>query len=127
MANKSKTSPKNTKRPDYWSTFVPGDMSDAQKADCKVWEMWEIRSDEILTSLCEAGYKISVKLGGRGDGYTCIVAPADPDHQDSGWMLSGRGSTPLKAIKQACYRHFVLYDGVWPKYDVNAGPEQFDD
>lgn len=115
------------RREDFWSKFVPGDLTDNEKADVKAWSHWDEAYSDMLDALGNDGIKFSVKLDGRGQGFICFLQPAAQGHRFDGWMLSGRGSTAFKALRQACWRHFVLYDTEWPLVDKEFSPDDFGD
>lgn len=126
---KARSAPQKTPKgpKNYGTQFVPGEMTDSDKLDCKAWTVWDERADDLLVTLADGEYRVSVKRDGNGVGYLCFINCPESGHVHSGWTLSGRGSTPLKAIKQACYRHFVLFDGEWPMVSRSFGPDDFND
>lgn len=111
----------------YSLDFVPGDLTDVEKRACKTWEAWEESADDIVFKALSEGYKISVKLDKGGSGFLCIVQAGSAECGNQGLMLSGRGSTWNKAIKQALYRHYVALDGEWPTREEWAASNVHDD
>jgi hypothetical protein len=58
------------------------------------------------------GYKLSLRFDVRNDCYAAwLIAPNSGVNK--GYILSGRGSTPVKAFKQLFYIHFVLLERNW--------------
>lgn len=51
----------------------------------------------------------------------------DPKHADYGIFLSGRGSDPLKALKQALYIHYTVTDGDWSSWLEKPANQEIDD
>lgn len=125
---RNRPNPTSTKsRPSWYSKFVPGDLTDDEKKACKVWSAWDDDPDTVITRLIDTHYKVTVKDDSRSKGYVAFITPDGDGHTFAGWMLGGRGSSPLKAIKQACYRHFVSLDEVWPAYSDDDERADFDD
>lgn len=72
--------------------------------------------DDTLVAMCHDGYKFKLSFDAFNDCYSCFVLPGDGS-ANAGWILTGRGSTPLKALKQALYIHSVVLEADW--VDVN--------
>jgi hypothetical protein len=106
--------------------FVKYWMSKAELAACKASEFPIGDLETTLIHLCESGYKTSVSWDDYSDAFAAYLACNNPQDENYGWCLSGRGSTPVKALKQACYQHFVLFDKVWPKL-LEASRAEIDD
>jgi len=83
------------------------------------------RLDSGLLNLLRDGYKVTLRFDERNDCYACwIVAPDNSPNK--GAILSGRGSTPAKAAKQALYIHYVMLEGIWVD-DHGLKPDEIDD
>lgn len=68
--------------------------------------------DDALLKLCEEGYRVTLRYDDRSEAFACWVNPTGEDHPNNGLTLSGRGSSPLRALKQALYIH-QLFEGDW--------------
>ena len=125
---KGKTSPDSTSsKPAYAMRFVPGALTTEQKAQCKAWKQGDENLGPMNVDMIANGYKLSLMSDSQGPGYLCIIQPKDKEHRHYGWMLSGRGSTPEKALKQALFRHYVIFDGDWPMDPNQLSSEDYDD
>lgn len=93
--------------------FINVPLSAEQKAELRAWlpDFGEI--DDALLKTCESGYKITLRFDDRNECFACWLSPVDPGNANTGLILSGRGSTPLKAVKQALYIHNRLFEGDW--------------
>ena len=95
--------------------FVRLELNEAQKAECKAWcsELGEL--DAIVGQFIDDGYRVSVKYDSYSSAYGSFgqLATDDGKHQNSHLVLTGRGSTPLKAIKQMLYKHVHILEGSW--------------
>jgi hypothetical protein len=107
--------------------FVPGDLTDVERKQCKDWPIWGERSDDMLANLLDNGYTLSIKPDTRGGGYMAFITANTAGHAYAGWVLSGRGSTPLKSLKQACFRHYVMLDEVWEVGGADTGEFDYQD
>jgi len=94
------------------SEFINYPLSAEQKKEIKAWHPDLEEIDDLLLKLCEAGYRITLRYDDRSSAFAAWVNPSGEDNPNNGFTLSGRGSTPLKAIKQALYIH-NLFEGDW--------------
>lgn len=92
--------------------FINFPLSAEQKREIKAWSPSFDDLDDLLLKLSEAGYRVSIRYDDRNEAFACWFNPTKDDHPNAGLTLSGRGSTPLKAVKQALYIH-NLFDGDW--------------
>lgn len=111
----------------YDSEFVSADLTDAEKALCKVWGEWEVDPDALLESVLGDGLRLTLKDDPATGGFLVFLNPVGDTHPYVGWVLSGRGSTPVKAIKQACFRHLVQLKRKWPLVSKSTARTEFDD
>lgn len=100
--------------------------SDEQKA-CKAWEAFVDRADDMLAAWLDAGGKVSARYDEFNRSYACWLIPSDGDTGKAGLILSGRGSTPMKALKQAFFKHYVVFEEEWPAEIDTRGPIDIDD
>lgn len=78
--------------------------------------------DDSLQRLLGQGYKLSIKFDERNDAFVSwIIAPDGGENK--GYILPGRGSTALKAIRQALYIHHVILQGLWAGHEVQDARE----
>jgi hypothetical protein len=85
---------------------------------------------EILSSvdsLLDDGYRLSVKFDEYSNCYSAFLQPIKPEGKNGGFILTGRGSSVLKAIKQCLYKHFVCLEGDWSEYVERRGETIIDD
>lgn len=110
MNKSSNKSPKSGFEP---AQFINVPLSPEQKAEIKAWLNSLEELDDALLKTCDSGYKVTIRYDDRNECFAAWIAPIDPGHANSGFILSGRGSTPLKAFKQAYYIHAHLFEGDW--------------
>jgi hypothetical protein len=97
-----------------------------QKKEIKAWLPTFDEIDNLLLKLCEEGYRVTLRFDDRNDAFACWINPTGDEHLNAGLTLSGRGSTPLKALKQALYIH-NLFEGDWANNYAQFKQEDLDD
>jgi len=121
-----KSSSKSSKTQFTQSEFINFPLSAEQKREIKAWTPTFEDIDNELLKLTEAGYRVTLRWDERSEAHACWVNPTGEDHSNAGLTLSGRGSTPLKALKQALYID-RLFDGDWAGNYKSFKEEELDD
>jgi len=107
--------------------FVLYELNKDQTAECKS----QPNDAETLFGAMEAmitdGYAFSLKTDSYSGGIGCWVRHTDPDHANGGLILSGRGSTALKALKQVLFKHHICMAGLWTEYAERRDSDFIDD
>jgi hypothetical protein len=109
MAQKNKAKPNASFSQ---SEFINYPLSAEQKKEIKAWQPTFEEIDDSMLKIAEQGYRLTLRWDERSEAFACWINPSGEDHPNTGLTLSGRGSTPLKAFKQALYIH-NLFDGDW--------------
>jgi hypothetical protein len=107
--------------------FINWSLSDDERAACKAWALSLEDYDNALISLVEAGYKITISYDNYRSCFTCSVVATPDAKSNQGYILAGKGSTPLKAAKQALYIHFHIMGEDWAAYSTATAAEELDD
>jgi len=95
--------------------FVNYELPDEERRRFKAW--LHENAGEIYTfldKLIDDGYGFSCKWDEYGDCAAAFIQCKKDGNPNKGWLLTGRGSTALSAIGGVLYRHYVLFEGVWP-------------
>lgn len=104
-----------SKNGDGGAKFLNYDFSEAEK---KKFKEWAVRNAEeligLLDRLIDDGYHLSVKFDSYNQCVGAFIICRDPKSENSGWILTGRGSGVLGAVMGALYRHYVLFEAQWP-------------
>lgn len=90
--------------------WVNYNLSDEQKAELKAQNF---NLDNALVRLTEEDMKVTISFDSYNECYACFLIPKSQTDPNFGAILSGRGSTPAKAVKQACYIHWNIFDRNW--------------
>jgi len=109
------------------ATFINWSLTKEQKAEIKAFVMNVDDYDDFLTRLTDTHHKITVSEDKFNDCYSASIVPTAENKINKGYILSGKGSTPLKAVKQACYIHFTVFEGDWSSYSSQTGRAEIDD
>lgn len=107
--------------------FVNYELTKDEKTRCKAWLPTLEEHEDALLKFCESGYKISVKWDDYSNSYAAFAQATQPDDDNFGLLLTGRGSTPHRAVKQALYKHFMVFDLQWGGYAERRDIEELDD
>lgn len=94
-------------------TFVNYELTKEQKEACKVWDFVLKDFSSAMDKLIESAYKVTLGYDAYNRCFSAFVVPVGAEHEHAGLILPGRGSTVMKAFKQACYKHYVLFDENW--------------
>jgi len=96
--------------------FVQYELDETQRAACKGWDL---DGDDLwleVLALLDTGYSVSVRYDETSTAYACFVTVRGNDqHSNAGLILTGRGSTPGKAVKQAIFKHKAI-DATWLQF-----------
>lgn len=112
MPNKNGMKPKDRAiaKKDNGISWVNYTLSAEQKSELK---SQSFDADGALIRLTEENMKVTLAYDDFNECYSCFLIPKGDDHRNAGCILSGRGSTPIKALKQAAYMHWQIFDGDW--------------
>ncbi len=124
---KNKPVPKPTAQRFNDVQFVNWSLSDEDKAKCKAWLLGGGELDDTLGLLIEDGYKITTSWDTYRSCFTASIVPTKDAKSNQGFILTGKGSTPLKASKQVLYIHYHIMDGDWASYSTAKSVEEIDD
>lgn len=124
---KNKPTPKPTQPRFNDVQFVNWALSTEDKTACKDWELSLSDFDDAYGSLIESGYKITASYDGFRACYTASIVPTKDAKENQGYILTGKGSTPLKAVKQALYIHYRIMGESWASYSTASRMEELDD
>lgn len=124
---KNKPNPKPTVPRFNDVKFVNWSLDSDQKQQCKVWLPTGEEISDAMSNAIQAGYKITTSWDGFRSCFTASIVPTQDAKANQGYILTGKGSTPLKAVKQALYIHYVVMDEDWAAYSTAGYAEELDD
>lgn len=96
--------------------FVQYELNEVEAQQCKAWSLDGDDTFTAMLPLLDEGYSFTIKFDRYSDCYACFIQiRGAPDHPHAGLILTGRGSTPHKAVKQALFKHQAV-DATWVQY-----------
>lgn len=101
------------------------EASDKQRLKAQIWS--EVDYESCTLRLIEEGYGITLGADEYSGGFMCVLRPKYADNRNAGYLLSGRGSTPLKALKQCAFIHGVVFEGDWAAHYTSRRSPDIDD
>jgi len=107
--------------------FINWSLSAEEKQSCKIWVLTLEDFDNALATLIEGGYKTTLSYDSFRSCYTCSIVPTKDAKSNQGFILTGKGSTATKALKQALYIHFHIMSEDWASYSTAQAIEELDD
>lgn len=103
---------RNSVRPQ--AKFVQYELTKQEQADVKAVVVPHEELFDFLMGLVEKDYKVTFKWDSYHNCNCCWLIPSENDTDNRGLILTGRGSSPEKAIKQAMWLHTVRFKSIWP-------------
>ena len=107
--------------------FINWSLTVEEKQQVKAWNPDAEEIDEIETEIIQEHCKITRSYDDFAECYSCSIVPTAKHKTNYGYILVGKGSTPLKAFKQAVYIHKQIFAGDWSTYSKGGRAEDLDD
>lgn len=108
--------------------FINYELTVEERAACKAWIEDLNDLDNYTRAANEEGYRFSLKYDERSKAYACFMsAYGDAAKINGGFMNTGRGSSPFKALRQVLYKHLVIFDKEWGGYAEAVDWSEIDD
>lgn len=107
--------------------FINYSLSDEQRTTLKNLPYEPRTFVDDLDRISNSGYKVSFSWDDYSNGFACFWTQKDPKHENAGFVLTARGSTTLKAFKQAMFLHFEIFGGLWADYYERPIGREIDD
>lgn len=116
-SNGDKPTPKAKKERFNEVKFVNRELTKEEAAELKEMPLWSEDWSSWFTRACDAGYSFSIRYDAYSEAFACFVSTKKEDDDNFGCILTGRGSEPLKALRQALYKHWRLAECQWNRID----------
>lgn len=94
--------------------FVRYELSDDEAKNLKTAEVSEKAALEGVVALVEQEYKLTMRWDGYHGCHCVWLLPPDNHPDNAGLILTGRGSSPFKALKQLLWLHYERFKEIWP-------------
>jgi hypothetical protein len=103
--------------------FINYDLADDVKKQFKVWVGKNTdRLEDMMNSVVEAGYQVSVKTDTFNDCIGAYLIAKGTKTENDGYILCGRSRTATGALFGLFFRHFVVFEQMWPVHNHRANP-----
>jgi len=111
MAKKEAPRPSSSFKAKSWVKY---ELDKKEMALVKAWTpTFEEMDAALLDGLCDE-YRVNLSQEASKTTWLAVMQTKSDEHIHSEALLSGRGSTPLKALKQLMYKHLELFRKEWP-------------
>lgn len=112
---------RQSSRPRYQSDseFINRELTKEEQAD---YREWRNDLDGVLaewSELLEGGYRVNTKYDDYSSAFACFIIPPD-DGDNSGFILTGRGGNPYRAVSEAVFKHSEIFHGVWHSMSASS-------
>src|SRR5512140_3820652 len=106
--------------------FINHELSASELKSLKAHKLDAEELDSEMVRLQEEGYKFISKFDNWSRSNAVFLIDEEGRTQNKGLILTGRGSTPLKALRQVLFKHHKAADGSW--YNLEGiGAAEIDD
>jgi len=95
------------------ATFVNQELTREQREHLKGIRFEYDDVENCLANALDSGYSVKLSVDSRNNCYAAWLVPTDANNPNFGYILSGRGSTPIKALKQVWFLHEAIYQREW--------------
>lgn len=96
--------------------FVQYALNADEIAQIKQIEVDAVWLAETLDAFLDADIAVKFSYDAKNECYTAVLSRMDNKHKDAGVFLSGRGSTLIKALRQAAFIHYNCVKEVWREH-----------
>jgi hypothetical protein len=125
-ANARRGAAKGSTRFSSDSEFINLELDTKQTA---AYRSWRADPEEVInrwTELVEGGYRVNTKYDDYSSSCAAFIIPGE-ESENSGFILTGRGGNPYRAVSEAIYKHFYLLRGDWRSVDPHGPLERDSD
>jgi len=96
--------------------YIEVRLDEEGKKEFKKWRASTEDLDSVLQKLTEGGYRLSMSYDDYNGASMCSMTTRDAQSENAGWVLVGRGSSPVSALYQVLFKHLVVTSGMWVNF-----------
>ena len=96
--------------------FIQYELDKASQSACKAWEVTSDALVDAIDRLADDGYRVTVKWDTYSASFMCSLQQIHDDGRNKGYILTGRGSTGCKALKQVLFKHYTVMQEDWQEF-----------
>lgn len=105
--------PSGVGKSDLRDEFLNVELSVEQTAEFKAFRKEVDAINSVLTEMLEDGYKLTCRYDDYNECYACFAFAPD-EHDNAGYILTGRGGSGLSAVAELLYKHSEVLGRNWP-------------
>jgi len=94
------------------SEFINLELSVEEVEQMRQWREDESIVSDVWAGLLEEGYRTNVKYDDYSSAFAVFIIPGDGS-DNVGFILTGRGGTPYRAVCEGLFKHAVILHGEW--------------
>jgi hypothetical protein len=95
--------------------FVNLELDTEQVGEYRQWRQDIEEVCSVWSEVLEEGYRVNTKYDDYSSAYAAFIIP-DEQSENAGYILTGRGGNPYRAVSEALYKHRFLLPGGWATY-----------
>jgi len=105
------------------SEFVNLELDKEQTAQFREWRSDVENVINLWTELVEGGYRVNTKYDDYSSSCAAFIIPGDGS-DNMGFLLTGRGGNPYRAVAEAIFKHFEVLHGDWRQFAAQSPLER---
>ena len=102
------------------SEFINLELTVEQTTAYRIWREDPEVVFDYWGKLIEEGYRVNTKWDSYNDCCAAFIIP-DADGDNGGFILTGRGGTPYRALSEALFKHVEVLRGEWSNSGSKRG------
>ena len=106
--------------------FIDPYLSPQELQQQKEMPFSEEAAFDSLLKFIEEGFAVKFSYDDNNCCHQATASPKKSNHPYAGMYLIGRGSEPIKALKQLLYKHYHILDGVWSTEFIKNSREDYE-
>lgn len=92
--------------------FINLELDKENTANYRAWRDDFDHVFDLWADMLKDGYRVNTKWDDYSSSCAAYIIP-DEGHENFGYILTGRGGNPYRALSEALYKHEVLLSGIW--------------
>ena len=124
---RSRTSGKQEKyTPPPFIGFIDPRLTPHELEKQKEMQLTAEEGFDSLLKFIEEGFSVKFSFDDSNCCHQATATPKKTSHPYAGMYLVGRGSEPLKALKQLLYKHYHILNGIWSSDFIKNPREDYE-
>lgn len=109
-----------------WQGFVRCELTEIHKEDLRANPYSMMQIAEWLNSAAIMGSKLSLTYDGGNSTYIVSLTDRNPDSENAGLTVTGRGNGFVNAVQSLMYKvEVIMHDKPWRQFEAEGKNEDF--